>query len=422
MNTTDALRYHESQPAGKIGIQLTKPCRTQQDLALAYTPGVAIPVKKIFQHPSYANRYTNRGNLVGVITNGTAVLGLGNMGPLASKPVMEGKAVLFKRFAGIDAFDIELNVTDPEALITTVEHLAPTFGGINLEDIAAPDCFRIEDELIQRLSIPVFHDDQHGTAIISGAALLNALELVGKNSKAAKVVVVGAGAAGIRCAQYYIELGIQLHNLCLVDSKGVIHSGRKDLDIQKQSLASTTVKRTLADALQGADVVVGVSTGNIISPAMIRTMAERPIIFALANPDPEISYNKALQARPDSIVATGRSDYPNQINNVLGFPFMFRGALDVQATTMTPHMKRAATLALADLAHTPVPRSVLRAYGLKRLQFGNDYIVPKPFDSRALVEVSLAVAQAAMQDGIAQRKITLRRYRQHLTHLASSLI
>ncbi len=383
----------------RITTQLPYPLRNQRDLSLLYTPGVAIPARQIAKQPRAAYHLTNKSNLVAVITNGTAVLGLGNIGPLAAKPVMEGKAALFKRFAGVDAFDLEIAETDPDQFVDIVTKLAPTFGGINLEDIAAPACFYIEDELQKRLDIPVFHDDQHGTAIISGAALLNAVELVGKKMSHIKLVISGAGAAGIRCAEHYVRLGVHKHNITMCDSKGVITTERKNLDVYKKRFAvgaeqCSVPTRTLADAFVNADVFVGVSAPNIVTPAMIKTMAKNPIVFAMANPDPEIDYTLAKRARRDILVATGRSDRPNQINNVLGFPFVFRGALDAGAKRITTEMKLAATHALAELAHRAVPASVKRAYGLKQLQFGYDYIVPKPFDPRLLAVVSTAVAKA----------------------------
>ncbi|MFA5995185.1 MAG: malic enzyme-like NAD(P)-binding protein [Patescibacteria group bacterium] len=386
-----ALRYHEKKPAGKIGMQITKPCTTQHDLALAYTPGVAEPVKAIVRNPALAYRYTNKANLVAVISNGTAVLGLGNTGALASKPVMEGKCVLFKKFAGIDAIDLEINERDPKKFINIVASLADSFGGINLEDIAAPACFEIEQALKKRCSIPVFHDDQHGTAIVSGAALLNALALIKKDIKKIRVVFSGAGAAGTACKNFYIQLGVKPQNIKVVN---------------KQTISK------LAGYLIGADVFVGLSVANIVTSAMLKSMAANPIVFALANPDPEISYELAKQSRPDIILATGRSDRPNQINNVLGFPFIFRAALDVRATTITEHMKLAATYALAKLAHQPVPKTVLKAYKLKRLSFSKDYLLPKPFDPRLLVEVSSVVAKAA------NKSINIKIYRKQLEKLA----
>ena len=399
---------------GRLHVESTQPCETQADLAMVYTPGVGKPALAIARDAAAAYRYTAKGNLVGVVSNGTAVLGLGDIGPLAAKPVMEGKAVLFKRFAGIDAFDLELNTKDPDEFIRAVTLLEPTFGGINLEDIAAPACFYIETELQRRVTIPVFHDDQHGTAIISGAALLNALELVGKNIAHAKIVMSGAGAAGIRCAEHYIRLGAQPRNIYMCDSRGLITTARMQLDASKKPFARSLPPADLSETLNGADVFVGVSVANVVTPAMLKTMANHPIVFALANPHPEIAYTLAKRARRDILLATGRSDYPNQINNVLGFPFVFRGALDVRAQAITPNMLMAATRALANLAHQPVPRAVLKAYGLKQLKFGADYIVPKPFDPRLVVEVSASVAAAAMADGVATTRVALSNYRKHL--------
>ncbi|EKD78815.1 MAG: hypothetical protein ACD_41C00258G0004 [uncultured bacterium] len=377
----------------RIVTSLPTPLRTQRDLSLLYTPGVGDPARQIAKNSERAYQLTNKRNLVAVISNGTAVLGLGNIGPLAAKPVMEGKAALFKRFAGIDAFDLEIAETDPDKFVDIVAALAPTFGGINLEDIAAPACFYIEQELQKRLDIPVFHDDQHGTAIVSGAALLNAVELVGKKMNQITLAISGAGSAGIRCAEHYVRLGVQKKNIIMCDSHGIVSTQRRDLDKFKKKFAVGR-SGTLADALVNADVFVGVSAPNIVTPTMIQTMARDPIVFAMANPDPEIPYPLAKRARHDILLASGRSDYPNQINNVLGFPFIFRGALDVGATRITEEMKLAATYALAGLAHRPVPASVKRAYRLKQLRFGYDYIVPKPFDPRLLSVVSTAVAKA----------------------------
>jgi malate dehydrogenase (oxaloacetate-decarboxylating)(NADP+) len=411
----DALEYHSSAPAGKVAVTPTKPCRTQRDLSLAYTPGVAVPCLEIERDPSLAYQYTAKGNLVGVVTNGTAVLGLGNIGPLAGKPVMEGKAVLFKRFADIDVFDIELASSDPQEIIRTCQMLEPTFGGINLEDIKAPECFVIEEELRKTMKIPVFHDDQHGTAIISGAGLLNALEIAGKKIGDIKVVFNGAGASAISCASHYVKLGVRLENIVMCDTKGVIYLGRTGgMNSYKARFASATPARTLTEALVDADVFFGLSSGGAVSAEMVKGMAPNPIIFALANPDPEIAYDVALAARPDAIVATGRSDYPNQVNNVLGFPFIFRGALDVRATTINDEMKLAATRALAALAKEDVPDSVLRAYNVERIDFGREYIIPKPFDPRVLIWEASAVAQAAMESGVAQRPVDLAQYREVL--------
>src|SRR5689334_2646504 len=376
----DALEYHSSSPAGKLSVTPTKPCRTQRDLSLAYTPGVAVPCLEIARDPSLAYRYTAKSNLVAVISNGTAVLGLGNIGALAGKPVMEGKAVLFKRFADIDVFDLEIATTDPEELIRTVKLLEPTFGGINLEDIRAPDCFEIERRLKAEMSIPVFHDDQHGTAIISGAALLNALQLIGKTISEVRIVFSGAGAAALSCAKLYIKLGARQENILICDSHGVVWTGRTEgMDPYKAELAAETELRTLAEALVGADVFIGLSVGGVVSAEMVRSMARDPIVFAMANPDPEIGYEEARGARPDAIVATGRSDYPNQVNNVLGFPFLFRGALDVRATDINDAMELAAVHALAALAREDVPDGVLKAYGLDSLALGREYLIPKPF-------------------------------------------
>jgi malate dehydrogenase (oxaloacetate-decarboxylating)(NADP+) len=411
----DALEYHSSSPAGKVSVTPTKPCRTQRDLSLAYTPGVAVPCLEIERDPSLAYRYTAKGNLVAVISNGTAVLGLGNIGALAGKPVMEGKGVLFKRFADIDVFDIELDTQDPREVIRTCQILEPTFGGINLEDIKSPECFEIEEELKRTMKIPVFHDDQHGTAIISGAGLLNALEIAGKKIDQVKVVFNGAGASAISCAAHYVKLGVRLENIVMCDTKGVIYAGRTEhMNSYKARYASSTKARTLTEALVDADVFFGLSSGGSVTEDMIKGMAPDPIIFALANPDPEIPYDVAKAARPDAIVATGRSDFPNQVNNVLGFPFIFRGALDVRATTINDEMKLAATRALAALAKEDVPDQVLRAYGLERMDFGREYIIPKPFDPRVLIWEASAVAQAAMETGVAQEPVDLAQYRDAL--------
>jgi malate dehydrogenase (oxaloacetate-decarboxylating)(NADP+) len=399
----DALAYHSRGRKGKIQVVPTKPTATQRDLSLAYSPGVADPCKEIERDPLLAYEYTAKGNLVAVISNGTAVLGLGNIGALAGKPVMEGKGVLFKRFADIDVFDIEIATTDPEEFIRTVKLLEPTFGGINLEDVRSPDCFEIERRLKAEMSIPVFHDDQHGTAIISGAALLNALEVAGKKIEEARIVFSGAGAAALACARLYLELGARRENLVLCDKSGVIWRGRPDdMDPYKQEFASDTKARTLAEALVGADVFIGLSVGGVVTADMVRSMARDPIVFAMANPNPEISYEEARAAREDAIVATGRSDYPNQVNNVLGFPFLFRGALDVRATDINEAMKLAAVQALAELAREDVPDAVLRAYGLESLRFGREYLIPKPFDYRVLLRVPPAVARAAMESGVAR--------------------
>lgn len=398
-----ALDYHAKPIPGKVTTEVTKPCETQDELSLAYTPGVAAPVNAIVEDPDNACRYTNKGNLVAVITDGSAVLGLGNVGPLASKPVMEGKGVLFKRFAHIDVFDIEVDAETPELFIDTVARIAPGFGGINLEDIAAPHCFEIEQALIERLDIPVFHDDQHGTAIIVAAGLLNALTLQDKAVEETKIVCLGAGAAAIASMRLLVSLGFRKNNICMVDRSGVIHSGRSELNPYKFAFAIDTDKRTLSDALVGADVFIGVSGANLMTEEMLCSMAERPVIFALSNPEPEIAPELAHQVRKDLIMATGRSDYPNQINNVLGFPFIFRGALDVSACCINEKMQMAAVHALQRLACEPVPVSVLDAYGLERLEFGPDYIIPKPLDPRLMVYVASAVARAAVDSGVARR-------------------
>jgi malate dehydrogenase (oxaloacetate-decarboxylating)(NADP+) len=415
MDKEEALDYHSQGRRGKIEITPTKPCITQRDLSLAYTPGVAVPCLEIEKNPDLAYTYTAKGNLVGVVTNGTAVLGLGNIGALAGKPVMEGKAVLFKRFADVDAFDIELNTLDPDEIIRMVKLLEPTFGGINLEDIKAPECFYIEERLKEILSIPVFHDDQHGTAIITGAALLNALELVGKDIKDVRAVFNGAGAAGIACAKLYLRLGVKKENLIMCDTKGVIYKGREDgMNPHKAEFAADTNARTLSDAMNGADVFVGVSAKGAVTKKMVKSMNEKPIIFAMANPDPEINYDDAKSVRRDLIMATGRSDYPNQVNNVLGFPFIFRGALDVGAIAINEDMKIAAAQAIADLAKQDVPDKVAKAYGLEHLRFGPEYIIPKPFDPRVLIWESSAVAKAAMESGVARIKIDIEEYRDRL--------
>jgi len=410
-----ALDYHDGQRPGKIEVSPTKPCRTQRDLSLAYTPGVAEPCLEIQKNPQDAFKYTARGNLVAVISNGTAVLGLGDIGALAGKPVMEGKAVLFKRFADVDVFDIELDSHNPDDIIKTCQMLEPTFGGINLEDIKAPECFYIEETLKKTMKIPVFHDDQHGTAIISGAALLNALEVVGKKIDEVHVVFNGAGASGIACAEHYVRLGVKRENIMLCDTNGVVYLGRtKGMNPYKDRFARETSLRTLADAMKGVDVAVGCSVKGAITQDMVRSMGDRPIVFAMANPDPEITYDDAKACRSDVIIATGRSDFPNQVNNVLGFPFIFRGALDVHATAINEEMKLAATRALAALAKEDVPDSVCRAYGVERLHFGADYLIPKPFDPRVLLWEATAVAEAAMRTGVAQKPIALDLYREQL--------
>jgi malate dehydrogenase (oxaloacetate-decarboxylating)(NADP+) len=401
-----ALDYHAKPRPGKLGIAVTKPFTTQDELSLAYSPGVAVPVEAIAANPEDAFRYTSKGNLVAVISDGSAILGLGNLGALASKPVMEGKAVLFKKFADIDVFDIEVATQDPERFIETVVNIAPTFGGINLEDIAAPHCFRIEQALIERLDIPVFHDDQHGTAIVLAAGLLNALELQRKHIGEVRIVCVGAGAAGIACMNLLLALGAQRQNIFLLDRKGVIHEGRDDLgrpgNELKRQFASRTEARTLADALRGADVFIGLSGPNLVSQDMVKSMAPRPIVLPMSNPDPEILPEQVTAARSDAIIGTGRSDYPNQVNNVLGFPYIFRGALDVRARRINTAMHLAAVEALRALAKLPVPSAVLEAYDLEALSFGPDYIIPKPLDPRLIEVVPPAVARAAIETGVAR--------------------
>jgi malate dehydrogenase (oxaloacetate-decarboxylating)(NADP+) len=405
MNQYDnkALEYHSQGRPGKIEVIPTKPFNSQEDLSLAYTPGVAAPCLEISKDSDNAYKYTAKGNLVAVITNGTAVLGLGNIGPLAGKPVMEGKGVLFKKLADIDVFDLEIKTAGAEEFIKVVQALEPTFGGINLEDISAPDCFQIEAELKKTLNIPVFHDDQHGTAIITGAALVNALLLTNRDISGVKVVFSGAGAAGIACARMCESLGVKRENIILCDSRGVVYKGRTaGMDINKNYFASDTPARTIAEALTGADVFIGVSKKGLVTGEMVKEMATNPIIFAMANPDPEISYEEATSVRKDLIMATGRSDYPNQVNNVLGFPGIFRGALDVRAKTINEEMKLAAVNALAKLARTEVPESVSMAYNNKVFQFGPDYIIPKPFDHRVVIWVASAVAEAAVNSGVAR--------------------
>jgi malate dehydrogenase (oxaloacetate-decarboxylating)(NADP+) len=410
----DALDYHAGGRRGKIEISPTKPCRTQRDLTLAYSPGVAEPCLEIKADPENVFNYTIKGNLVAVVTNGTAVLGLGNIGPMAAKPVMEGKAVLFKRFADIDVFDLEVGSSDPDDVVKAVQLLEPTFGGINLEDIKAPDCFYIEEKLRESMNIPVFHDDQHGTAIITAAALLNAIELTSKDIGKVQIVFNGAGAAAVACADLFEKLGASRDHMIMVDSKGVIYKGRKQgMNPYKERFAVDTPLRTLEQVMQGADVFIGLSIGGAVSKDMVASMNDHPIIMAMANPDPEITYEDATSVRP-VIMATGRSDYPNQVNNVLGFPFIFRGALDVRARTFNEEMKIAAVKALADLAKRGVPDSVMRAYGLQRLRFGPEYIIPKPFDPRVLTWVAPAVAQAAMESGVARTEIDIDEYRRQL--------
>ncbi len=412
---SQALEYHLGERPGKLEVTPSKPCRTQRDLSLAYTPGVAEPCLEIQKNPHHAFKYTTRGNLVAVVSNGTAVLGLGDIGALAGKPVMEGKAVLFKRFADVDVFDLEVKTHDPEEIIKLCQLLEPTFGGINLEDIKAPECFHVEEVLRKTMKIPVFHDDQHGTAIISGAALLNALEVAGKLIGQVRVVFNGAGASGIACAEHYVRLGVKRENITMCDTKGVIYKGRTaGMNRYKERFAQQTPPRTLEEAMRGADVFVGCSVKGAINAEMIRSMGPRPIVFAMANPDPEITYEEAKSSREDVILATGRSDYPNQVNNVLGFPFIFRGALDVRATAINEEMELAATHALAALAKEDVPDSVCRAYGVERLKFGPEYLIPKPFDPRVLLWEALAVAKAAMRSGVAQEPVNLSLYREQL--------
>ncbi len=411
----DALEYHASGRPGKVEVNPTKPCVTQRDLSLAYTPGVAEPCREIAKDPSAANLYTSRANLVAVISNGTAVLGLGDIGALAGKPVMEGKGVLFKRFADIDVFDIELDSNNVEDIIKAVKMMEPTFGGINLEDIKAPECFEIEERLINEMNIPVFHDDQHGTAIISAAALVNAAEVANKKLGNLKIVVSGAGASAIACATHYLRFGVKRENIILCDTKGVVYKDRKEgMNKYKEQFAVKTKLRTLEEALRGADVFIGLSRGGLVSQDMVKSMAKNPIVFAMANPDPEITYPEAKAARADIIMATGRSDYPNQVNNVLGFPFIFRGALDVNASTINNEMKVAASIALATLAKEDVPDEVVSVYGESHIEFGPDYIIPKPFDPRVLIWEAAAVAQAAMDTGVAGIKIDIKKYRDRL--------
>lgn len=401
----EALEYHHSPRPGKVEVLPTKPCNTQKDLSMAYSPGVAEACMAIHANDALVADYTGRANLVAVISNGTAVLGLGNIGPKAAKPVMEGKGVLFKMFADVDVFDIELNEKDPKKLCEIIKTLEPTFGGINLEDIKAPECFYIEDTLKKEMNIPVFHDDQHGTAVITGAAFLNACEIAGRKPADCKVVVSGAGAAGIACCNFYVALGVDPRNVYMFDSKGLIWKGRTDLNEYKARYAQEK-NCTLSDAMKGADLFLGLSVKGLVSKDMAKSMAKDPVIFACANPDPEITYEDAKDARPDCIMGTGRTDYPNQINNVAGFPFLFRGTLDVGATEINEAMKIAAAKALAALAHEPVPASVEKAYGGQKFTFGPDYVIPKPFDPRIIEWVTPAVAKAAMDSGIATRPIS----------------
>lgn len=418
-----ALEYHRSGRKGKLEVLPTKPCDTAWELSLAYSPGVAEPCREIDKDEDLSYEYTNRGNLVAVASNGTAILGLGNLGALAGKPVMEGKGVLFKKFADVDAYDIEIATEDPDEFIKTVKYLEPTFGGINLEDIKAPECFYIEDKLKEEMDIPVFHDDQHGTAIISGAGLLNACEITGKKMSELKMAFNGAGASAIACAEFFISLGAKRENIIMCDSRGVIYEGRNaGLNPQKERFLVDTDKRTIGDALVGADVFVGLSNGGAINQQDVKNMAKNPIIFAMANPDPEILPAEAKEARDDVITATGRSDFANQVNNVLGFPFIFRGALDVRATKINDEMKVAAAYSLAALAKEPVPDKVAEAYGNQKFEFGPDYIVPKPFDPRVLVWESAAVAQAAMETGVSRIKIDLDDYKKSLEDKIKDLV
>ncbi|MBZ5662209.1 MAG: hypothetical protein LAO08_17550 [Acidobacteriia bacterium] len=415
MSKQEALDYHSEGRPGKLEVKPTKACATQRDLSLAYTPGVAEPCLRIEKNPLDAFRYTARGNLVAVVTNGTAVLGLGDIGAVAAKPVMEGKGVLFKRFADVDVFDIEIGSRDPDDVIKVCQLIEPGFGGINLEDIKGPECFYIEETLKKTMHIPVFHDDQHGTAIICGAALLNALEIAGKDIRKAKIVVNGAGAAGIACAEHFVLLGARRENTFLCDTKGAVYKGRTEgMNAYKSRFAQDTAARTLAEVVKDSDVLVGVSVQGAFTPQMLKSMAARPIVFALANPDPELAHAEGLAARSDIIMASGRSDDPNQVNNILGFPSIFRGALDSHATAINEAMKLAATRALAALAKEPVPEYVCQVYGVERLAFGAEYIIPKPFDTRVLQWVAPAVAQAAAESGVAQQPVDISRYSEQL--------
>ncbi|MBF0206114.1 MAG: hypothetical protein HQK53_04425 [Oligoflexia bacterium] len=414
--TQNALAYHSEGRPGKIEVISSKPCSTAKELSMAYTPGVADPCLEIAKNPDDAYKYTTKGNLVAVVSNGTAVLGLGNIGALAGKPVMEGKGVLFKRFADVDVFDIEINESDPQKIVSIVKALEPTFGGINLEDIKAPECFEIEEKLIEIMDIPVFHDDQHGTAIIASAGLLNALEIVGKKISDAKVVFSGAGAAAVACAKMFLKMGVRIENVLMVDSTGVVYKGRTHgMNKYKELFAVETKARTLADAMVGADVFIGVSARGIVKPEMIKSMAKEPIVFAMANPVPEIFPSEVLAVSPDALVATGRSDYPNQVNNVLGFPFIFRGALDVRASKINDQMKIAAVHALAKLAKESVPAEVSKAYEGKKFSFGKEYLIPKPFDYRVLTWVAPAVAKAAIESGVA--RVLIRDFDQYVKKL-----
>lgn len=410
----EALDYHSKVRPGKVEVMPVKPCRDQKDLSLAYSPGVAEACKAIHADKELAYTYTGKGNLVGVVSNGTAVLGLGNIGADAGKPVMEGKGVLFKVFADVDCYDINLDVTDPDKLCEIVKALEPTFGGINLEDIKAPECFYIEAKLKKEMNIPVFHDDQHGTAIISGAGLINALEISGKKIENLRLVVSGAGSAGIACARFYVLMGVPRENIAMFDSRGHIHQGRTDLNPEKKEFAQKKAYGSLAEAMKGADMFLGLSKAGLVTKDMVKSMAPHPLIFACANPVPEISYPEAKEARADAIMATGRSDYPNQINNVSGFPFIFRGALDVRAKEINEAMKLAAAKAIAELTKEPVPDYVLEAYGAKEFKFGIDYVIPKPLDLRLIEYVAGAVAGSAMETGVARQKVDMSTYRQHL--------
>lgn len=417
----EALDYHSKGRKGKLEVVPIKPCKTQKHLSMAYTPGVAETCRSIHSDPETAYEYTNRGNLVAVVSNGTAVLGLGNIGPLAGKPVMEGKGVLFKIFADIDVYDINLDQSDPDKIIECVKMMEPTFGGINLEDIKAPECFYIEEVLKREMNIPVFHDDQHGTAIISGAGLLNALEIANKKIEDIKVVVSGAGASAIACSKFYEAMGVKREHIFMFDSRGLIHAGRDNLNKEKQYFAQDKDYGSMTEVIKGADCFLGLSVAGILTQDMVKTMAENPIIFACANPDPEIPYPDAKEVRPDTIMATGRSDYPNQINNVLGFPFIFRGALDVRASAINEEMKIAASKALADLAKEEVPQDIKDAYGVKEMEFGIDYVIPKPFDPRVLEWEAAAVAQAAIDTGVSAKSIDAEAYKLELRKRLDSM-
>ncbi|HKI82378.1 MAG TPA: malic enzyme-like NAD(P)-binding protein [Pseudodesulfovibrio sp.] len=411
----EALDYHSMGRKGKVEVVPVKPCKTQKHLSMAYSPGVAEACKAIHENPELVYKYTGRGNLVAVISNGTAVLGLGNIGPLAGKPVMEGKGVLFKVFGDVDVYDINLDVTDPDELCAVAKALEPTFGGINLEDIKAPECFYIEEKLKKEMNIPVFHDDQHGTAIVTAAGMMNAIEISGKDPSQMRVVISGAGAAAIACTNLYRNMGVKFENIAMFDSKGHINKSRTDLNEFKQQYATEKTYESLADAMVGADCFLGLSKAGVVSKEMVKSMSDNcPIIFACANPDPEITYDDAKEARPDCIMGTGRSDFPNQVNNVLGFPFIFRGALDCGATSITEGMKLAAAQALADLAKTEAPAYVCEAFGVDKLEFGPDYVIPKALDMRLIEFVSVAVAKAAMEEGVARKQLDLDEYKASL--------